>query len=152
MLEEKATVIKVDAKHIWVEAESRSGCGQCSSSSCNTSVLAKLFNLKPNLMKLENHIEAKSGDQVLIAIPDQVLVKAALWIYLLPLLAMLTSTLLSNQLGANEAVQGIFGLMGLAIGFALVNIFTTHKQQFKPQILRQKKSTQFINLETRNKL
>lgn len=143
MLEETATVVKADENHLWVETESRSSCSHCSSSGCSTSTLAKLFGVKRNLLQLDNTLDAsldvKVGQKVVIGISDDLLVRASLWAYLVPLLAMAVATIAGNMAEASEGMQALLALAGLGAGFTLVYRFTHNKssqQQFKPQLLR----------------
>lgn len=150
MLEQDATVVEIDDGIVWVESISRSSCSQCSSSSCATSVISKLFGLKRNLLRMENKLQAKVGDQVIIGIPDNVLVKASIWAYLVPVLSMLLVTLMAVMQGAGDAVQVLSALSGLALGFMLVGRMTRSTKNissFDPQLLRIKgRSELSINL------
>ncbi len=140
MLEEIALVIKSSPEKLWVETETRSSCSHCSSSSgCGTSVLAKLFSVKRNQLQLDNSLGAKTGEQVIIGMPDDLLVRAAIWAYLLPLLAMIFVTIIASVAGAGDGLQSLIGLCGLVIGFIFVRRETngaTSQQNFKPRLLR----------------
>ncbi len=140
MLEEIARVVKSSPEKLWVETETRSSCSHCSSSStCGTSVLAKLFSVKRNQLQLDNSLGAKTGEQVVIGMPDDLLVRAAIWAYLLPLLAMVLVTIIASAAGAGDELQSLFGLCGLVTGFILVRRQTngtTSQQNFKPRLLR----------------
>lgn len=152
MLEQDATVVESKQGLIWVEAISRSSCSQCSTTSCSTSVISKLFGFKRNLLKLENTLQAKSGDQVIIGIPDNVLVKASVWAYLVPIISMVLSTLLAVTQGYGDGLQVLFALSGLGIGFIFVGRLTrsAHKgSAFDPQLLRIKGQSEIsVNLSS----
>ena len=139
MLEEIGSVVEVWDDTIRVETESRSACSHCSSSSCTTSVVSKLFGVRRNRLQLENSLGAKLGDQVVIGIPDSLLVKASVWAYLLPLACMLTGTALGGWFGAGEGFQSLLALAGLAVGFSIVRWTTRNpssQRRFEPQLLR----------------
>ncbi len=137
MLEETATVVAVEDDYLWVEAESRSACSQCSSGHCSTSSISHLFGVRRNRLQLHNHLKAVMGDQVVIGIPDQLLVRASVWGYLVPLLAMLMLTLMAHSWGVSEGWQILFAMTGLAGGFYSVRWSTRlNAQQFQPQLLR----------------
>ncbi len=138
MLEETAWVIDVNDGLLTAETESRSGCGHCNTDSCTTSVVAKLFGVRRNRLVMENSLDARPGDRVVIGIPDPLLVRAALMAYLLPLLFMLGMTGLGDLIGINEFVLSLLALAGLALGF-----FTVHwvarggaSQRYEPRLLR----------------
>lgn len=139
MLEQIATVVETRGDQLWVETESRSSCSHCSSASCTTSVVAKLFGIKRNRLQLENTLGATIGQQIVIGIPDDLLIRASLWAYLLPILMMILFTLAGNLTGASDGLQSLMALMGLAIGFVLLHRVTrsaSSEQRFKPQFLR----------------
>jgi sigma-E factor negative regulatory protein RseC len=139
MLEEIGKVVKVERGAILVETQSRSACSHCSTEGCTTSVVAKLFSIKHNRLHLENSLGAKLGDQVVIGIPDDLLVRAALWAYLLPLMGLLAGPAVGGVLGASEGVQGLLALGGLAVGFYILHWSTRNlssKRRFKPHLLR----------------
>ncbi len=138
MLEETARVIEVHDDLLIAETESRSGCSHCSTSSCTTSVVAKLFGVKRNRLVMENSLKAKAGDQVVIGIPDQLLVRASLTAYLLPLMVMLLVTAMGDLLGMNELLLSLLALVGLALGFFTVRWVTRRRtaQGYEPRLLR----------------
>lgn len=119
MLEEMATVVEVGAGGVWVETQPRGGCSQCGSSGCGTSVVAKLFSVKRNRLRLDedNAGGVVPGQQVVIGIPDGLLVRASVWAYLMPVSAMLLGALGADALGMREGGQSLLALSGLASGF-----------------------------------
>jgi sigma-E factor negative regulatory protein RseC len=138
MLEETARVIDVRDGMLLAETESRSGCNHCSVNNCTTSVVAKLFGVRRNRLVMENSIDARTGDRVVIGIPDALLVRASVMAYLWPLLSMLGVT----EIGESSGVLGIWlsllALSGLAIGFFVVYRATRgwSSQRYKPRLLR----------------
>ena len=66
---------------------------------CTTSVVSKLFGIKRNRFKLENSLGAQPGEQVVIGIPDELLVQASVRAYLLPLLVMMLATAVGSAMG-----------------------------------------------------
>ena len=138
MLEETAQVIEVKDGLLIAETESRSGCNHCSSNSCTTSVVAKLFGVKRNRLVMPNSVDARPGDRVLIGIPDQLLVRASLTAYLLPLSVMLLVTALGDLAGMEEWLLSLLALIGLAAGFFTVRwVSQGHSSQaYEPRLLR----------------
>ncbi len=139
MLEETAQVIEVKDGLLTAETESRSGCSHCStSSSCSTSVVAKLFGVRRNRLVMANSLNARPGDQVVIGIPDQLLVRASLMAYLLPLVVMLVVTAMGELAGINELLLSLLALVGLAMGFFTVRWLSRRRtsQRYEPRLLR----------------
>jgi sigma-E factor negative regulatory protein RseC len=138
MLEETAQVIEVKDGLLTVETASRSACNHCSSDNCTTSVVAKLFGVRRNRLVLANSLDAKPGDQVVIGIPDQLLARASVTAYLLPLLFMLVLTGLGDLFGINELLLSLLALSGLALGFYIIRRFScgSSAQGYQPRLLR----------------
>jgi sigma-E factor negative regulatory protein RseC len=138
MLEETATVIEVMGDRLVAETESRSSCSHCSTDSCSTSVVAKLFGIRRNRLVMENSLHAKAGDRVVIGIPDTLLVRASVMAYLLPLVVMLGVTACGDALGMNEIGLSLLAIAGLAMGFFVVRwaIRRGSSQRFQPRLLR----------------
>ena len=138
MLEETATVIEVIDDQLIAETESRSSCSHCSTDSCSTSVVAKLFGIRRNRLVMENTLQAKPGDRVVIGIPDTLLVRASVMAYLLPLVVMLGVTACGDALGVSEMGLSLLAMAGLAMGFFSVRwaIRRGSSQRFQPRLLR----------------
>jgi sigma-E factor negative regulatory protein RseC len=138
MLEQTARVVDVMDDMLLLETESRSGCNHCTTSSCTTSVVAKLFGVRRNRLVIANTIGAKPGDRVVIGIPDELLARASIMAYLMPLFSMLGLTALGDQVGLQTIWLSLLALCGLALGFFMV-YWMTHgwsAQRYKPQLLR----------------
>jgi len=138
MLEETARVIDIEDGLLIAETESRSACSHCSSSGCTTSVVAKLFGVRRNRLVMENSLDARPGDEVVIRIPDDLLVRASVMAYLLPLLTMLGAAALGDVLGMSEMFMSLLALAGLALGFLLVRwiIRRGPEQRYRPRLSR----------------
>ncbi|MEW8507048.1 MAG: SoxR reducing system RseC family protein [Candidatus Thiodiazotropha sp.] len=127
MIEEPASVISVDDGYAYVETQKSPACGACSSAgSCSTSVLSGLFKRRHTRLKVVNPIAAKPGDQVIIGLAEDALLKVSFMAYLLPLLSMLLMALLMQALASRftwqigELPQVVGGLLGLIAGFFLL--------------------------------
>lgn len=139
MLQETAIVVAVQGDTLWVETESRSACSHCSSGECTSSVLGKLFGARRNRLQLDNCLDARPGDQVVIGIPDGLLVRASLWGYLVPLLAMMCAALAGKSWGFSDGGQSILALLGLVsglFGVRWVQNGMTARRRFQPKLLR----------------
>lgn len=152
MLEQEALVVRHSLQQIWVETQIRSSCSHCSSSSnCGTSVLAKLFSVKRNQLCLDNSLGAKTGEKVIVGMPDSLLIRAAMWAYILPLVSMLSATLIGSAAGVGDGFQSFLGLCGLVAGFFLVYRKTNSaasKKHFKPRLIRMLEPTEYaINFQ-----
>jgi sigma-E factor negative regulatory protein RseC len=120
MIEERATVVRLDEDYAVVETQQRAACGSCQSAgSCSTSVLSGLFKRRPNQLRVRNPIQAKPGEEVIIGLQEHALLKVSFGAYLLPLVCMLLSAMLIHHLtrdsmpllGELPSIGG--GLLGL---------------------------------------
>jgi len=139
MLEETGTVVDLRDGMALVETRSRSACSACGSGSCGTSVVSQLFGLKRNRLALDNALGASIGDRVVIGIPDAVLVKAALWAYLVPVALMVMATGVSDAFALGNMMQALCALLGLAGGLYLVRYITgrdSRRHEFDPVMLK----------------
>jgi sigma-E factor negative regulatory protein RseC len=146
MIEEPATVIFVDDGYAMVETQQRPACGSCAStSSCSTSVLSGLFKRRYTQIRVSNPIAAKPGEQVIIGLEENALLKISFLAYLLPLLCMMLMAILMRALATHlawqlgELPQVLGGLFGLMTGYVLLQWFAGHKQnesRYQAVILR----------------
>lgn len=122
-----------------METQPRSSCAHCASDSCTASVVSKAVGAKRNRVWLENALGAKVGEQVVIGIQDELLLRASLLSYLLPLVIMLVVVAFSGARGASEGLQSLLAVGGLAVGFVLAGRIARSaslRQRFRPQLLR----------------
>jgi len=117
VIEESAQVVAVSGGRAWVQTRSRSACGHCASSAgCGTSVLGGLLSPRSVSFPVDNTVDAAVGDEVVLGVAEEMLVKASLTVYLLPLLSMLLAAMAAVALGLDDGAGGVCGLLGLGAG------------------------------------
>ncbi|MEW8321060.1 MAG: SoxR reducing system RseC family protein [Candidatus Thiodiazotropha taylori] len=138
MIEETAMVVRIDGEYAFVETQKRAACGSCESQgSCSTTVLAGLFKRRYNYLKVANTVLAKPGEQVIIGLQEQALVKLSMLAYLLPLISMILAAIAAQYLfgllniQSGELPQVIGGLLGLIGGFFLLRLLA-YKNRHDP--------------------
>ncbi|OGT20227.1 MAG: hypothetical protein A2V90_03625 [Gammaproteobacteria bacterium RBG_16_57_12] len=145
MIEETAQVVAVDGEYAWVETRRKTTCGNCAANTgCGTSVLQKVLGQKRNRLKVINHAAAQVGDEVVIGIQEQALVRGSLMVYMVPLLAMLAAAMLGEQFAAarqtdSELTVTISGLAGLLLGYLWLRHITVRigqDERYQAVILR----------------
>lgn len=146
MIEEPATVISAEDGYALVETHQRPACGACASAgSCSTSILSGLFKRRHNRLKVSNPIHAKPGEQVIIGLREEALLKISFMAYLFPLMCMILMAVLMQGLAAyfawhaGELPQVTGGLLGLIGGFLLLKRLAGQGREragYKPVILR----------------
>ncbi|MEQ1620981.1 MAG: SoxR reducing system RseC family protein [Methylococcales bacterium] len=87
MIEELAVVVKIENHQVWVEAGPNSACGGCQQkTSCTTNAIGSV--LKKKSVPVDSDIQLKTGDQVMVAIDENLLLRASMLLYLLPLMGL----------------------------------------------------------------
>ena len=156
MIEEKAIIISTEGQFAWVETQRKSTCQSCSvNKGCGTATISKVVGNKRNMVKVLNPIEAQAGEQVVVGLQEDALVRGSLLLYALPLLLMFVVAFIGQSLALNlgvtesETLTIVFALAGLAVGFYLVKRFTdriSEDERYQAVILRKEESViQFVN-------
>lgn len=118
MLETRATVVRLDGCNALVEADHVSGCEQCNGKGCSSSKLGSLFCSTPRQFQVKNSINAKVGDDVVVAIGEGVMLRSIGLAYLLPLLLLLVGAALGSALAVESTQQDGYAVVGALIGLA----------------------------------
>jgi len=141
MLTETGRVVALETDGLWVETIRSSTCGTCSAQKgCGHSLLNRISDGKrgyvrvlPGGQVIENF---KIGDQVLIGIPEEVILRSSFIAYILPLMGMLSGALAAVKWLGNGDLLALLGAAGgLAVGFALVRWHGArhrHDPEFQP--------------------
>ena len=126
MIEKSARVLRLEGELAVLEVEQQTACGQCAAKSgCGTSVLAGLFGRKSEF-RAWNRIGARTGQSVTVGIPENVLIKASLLMYFLPLITLIVGAatglwLMQGHILA-EPVSIVAGIGGFGIGILLYRL------------------------------
>lgn len=106
MIEEHAVVVGVEQDVAMLEVVRRTPCGLCGQTrGCGISLWGRLFGHKPNIFRAVNQINARVGDSVIVGIEEQALLRSALTVYGVPLLAMLAGALLAGAVFPGDALE-----------------------------------------------
>ena len=130
-------VVGVEGASILVKTQRQSSCGGCQSESgCGTSALAKLFaNTGSAPMKVENTLDAKLGDQVILKLDESRLVLHSFMAYGLPLIGLFLFALLLKWTGLsllnmNDGQAELLSILGGVFGVFSGWLFT--QRFYKP--------------------
>jgi sigma-E factor negative regulatory protein RseC len=142
VIEEEATVVRVEGQDIWVETHRRSACGQCSASKgCGTAALENFFSSRRTQLRVLSKIAVSPGDQVMIGLEEAAMLRGSLAVYLVPLILLAAGAMLAQAgFGGHSewpAVMG--GLSGLVGGFLWLRHYAgkiRHDPRFQPVVLR----------------
>ncbi len=129
MLKENAFIVGVENEIAWVETQRKTSCGSCQArKSCGTSVLQKVLGNKRTRLKVNNPKLFSVGDEVILGLHEDALVKGSFLLYALPLVSMFGFALIGILLFGfwglefTEGYSILFSLSGLAVGFWYVSI------------------------------
>ena len=147
MIEERAQVVAFEGDDVWVETQRQSACGQCAANKgCGTATLAKVLGNKRTRVRVLNPRATKVsvGDEIVVGIEEQALVRGSLAIYIAPLLALFLFGLLGEVIAAQfnmvqpDILVVILGLFGLGLGFIWVKRFSrviSSDSRYQPVLL-----------------
>jgi len=155
MITENATVVLIENDQTWIETQRQSACGQCSASKgCGTSVLSKVVGNKFSKMKAINNIDAKVGDEVVVGLNENSLLKGAFMTYISPLLYLflfaLAGKFVMNTMNIvdSELLVIIFAAIGFYLGMRKLKGFSmtiSNDENYQPVILKKTNSI-LVNL------
>ena len=146
MIEERGEVVAREGSFAWVQTQRASTCGGCAANKgCGTAALAKVLGQRRTRVRALNHLEAGVGEQVIIGLSEQALLRGALAVYLVPLLGLLGGALfgayLAGQLLAShpDLFSILFGLLGLALGIGWLRLYAHRIRgdaRYQPVVVR----------------
>ena len=145
MIEETARVIAVENNQLLLEAETRAACNACAAKQgCGTSVLSKWIGRKFTRFQVPNTVNARVGDQVVVGLAEEAMLKGSVFVYLLPLLAMIGSALLADGLISTDAASRDLLVVVSAVAGFVVMLFisrwflstSTNRSRLTPVVLR----------------
>ena len=126
MIEEHARVVAVQGDTALLQTQRQSSCGSCEvKSGCGTSLLAGIVGQKITQLKVQNTLNAKPGDEVVLGMEEHALVMGSLLVYGVPLLMLLLGALMgearASPLGMDaELLPVVTGATGFVLAFLLV--------------------------------
>ena len=143
MVEEQAVVVVLKDEMAMLEVIRRKPCGLCGQTrGCGASMWGKLLRHRPRIFKALNRIDAKVGDFVVVGVEEQALLRSALLVYGIPLLALLAGAIVASIAwgGSNRDSSTVVGaVVGLIVGLLWVRGHTAGQglnPRYQPVILR----------------
>ena len=126
MIEEAGVVVTVEPDAVWVATQRKTTCGSCSARmTCGQGLMTSLASdKKPHLIKISTNLLLREGDQVTLGMPEELLVRSAFLVYMLPLLAMFISALGVNALNASEPWIIFAAVLGFIAGALWVRYYS----------------------------
>lgn len=126
MIQQSAEIVEVDANSIWVKTPRKTACGSCvAQSSCGQNLWSRFFEGRQHPVEVQidsaRFSQLQSGTQVIIGVPESVVVNGSIRIYIMPLLFMLAAVVFGQvTFGASDFITIICAGSGLLFGFFVV--------------------------------
>lgn len=124
MIKELGRVVAVDQSCLWVETIQRSTCESCAAEKgCGQSMVAK-WGGKTSFIRVlldgRDSSQFHVHDTVEIGIPEDVVARGSMLVYLTPLVAMMIGVFMAESLGLPEGGIILSALAGLLAGGGVV--------------------------------
>ncbi|MEP0202110.1 MAG: SoxR reducing system RseC family protein [Halioglobus sp.] len=151
MLVESGRVVAVEEDGVWVETLRKTTCGACSArKGCGHGLLNEVSAGSKGLVRILVGDDLKASqchidDQVEFTLPEEVILRGSLVVYIMPLLTMLGgAALLAYLTGSfifiSEDVQSLLGAIGgFVLGVGLVRLHSRNNRDnvaLQPTLLR----------------
>jgi sigma-E factor negative regulatory protein RseC len=139
MLETRAIVVQRDDKITLVQASGASGCSACEGKGCGSSKVTQLFCSKPRQFKVDNQIDARVGDEVIVSVVEGAVLRGISLVYLLPLALMFAGATLAGwwvEGVQRDGYAALGALSGLVAGFVVAKWLSTRQARNQPYIAR----------------
>lgn len=141
MIEEPGRVVALEDGAVWVETLRKSTCSSCSASAgCGQGLMDKLgVGRNRGLVRALSDLQLQVGDSVVIGVHEDLLLRGAFLVYLLPLLCLFAVALFAQWLGLAEPLVILSGLAGLALAWLVLrwrSRRTADDPAFQPVVVR----------------
>ncbi|MBI3141083.1 MAG: SoxR reducing system RseC family protein [Rhodocyclales bacterium] len=118
MIEQEAIVARVEGDQAYIEVGGQgSGCGRChEAGGCQSGLLTQLFRPGPRHFRIDNRIGAEPGERVVVRVAEGATLRAALLVYLIPVLFLVAGAFAGTALGGGSASADGAALLGALLG------------------------------------
>lgn len=115
MLKETATIVEIKQNSLLLQTQVKTTCGSCQhKESCGTSAVAKAFSPKVNVIAVnydpQQYPEVAVGDTAIIGVSEQLVVKSAFYVYLLPIVGFVLLAFI-GQIFIEQQIIALTGTM-----------------------------------------
>lgn len=141
MLTEVGRVIAVERDGLWVETIRSSTCGSCGArKACGHGLANQVRDGERGLVRVlpgdADVGDCAVDDQVVISLPEEIILRGSFIAYVLPLAGMLVGALAALEFlpGNPDVLSALGAIAGLAAGFAVVRLHSSaHRDDPKYQ-------------------
>ncbi len=118
MVEGIAQVVKIEGKTAWLVPEQGSSCGSCASAAAcgSKGVGTTASRLDNRRFRIDNEANLAVGERVVFGIRDNVLLKASIAAYAIPLATLLLAGSLAQWMFGSDTITMAALIAGLVVG------------------------------------
>jgi sigma-E factor negative regulatory protein RseC len=143
MIEEVGVVVGVEGSKVIVETRIKSTCGSCQAqSNCGTGTIARALTPRPETIAFESELPLAIGNKVRIGIPEEALLKASLWLYITPMVALIASAVSFSIVLPLIGLTHELWLVASSLGFTFASFVwlsavlkKTERSNYHPRLL-----------------
>ncbi|MBI4937949.1 MAG: SoxR reducing system RseC family protein [Nitrosomonadales bacterium] len=130
MMEGIAQVVAVEGDMVWLVPEQGSSCGSCASASAcgSRGIGTTASRLDKRRFRIDNGANLAVGERVVFGIRENVLLKASITAYAIPLTTMLLAGALAQWKYGSDPVTMAATVAGLAIGLGISRVLAGRLQ------------------------
>lgn len=134
MIEEQAVITSKTDQQVTFEVERTAPCGICGQTrGCGNATWGKLLGHQQLSVKADNTINANVGDHVIVGLEEKVILNAAFYLYVVPLLGLFIGAIAANYFFVEELFVMLGAALGLLAGFAVVKRYLSRAGNAKAQ-------------------
>jgi sigma-E factor negative regulatory protein RseC len=140
MIEETGRVISIEEGFADVETIRTSSCTSCRARhGCGHHAIAQVSSANRMRMRAIDPLTVEVGQKVIVGIPEDTLLQASVWMYMIPLLGLVGGAVLPSLWGGGSGVAVIFSIIGFSGGLLLARNKSKQEMNnldYYPKILR----------------
>ena len=124
MVEGIARVVKIEGKTAWLVPEQGSSCGSCASATAcgSRGIGTTASRLDDRRFRMDNDANLAVGERVVFGIRDNVLLKASITAYVIPLATLLLAASLAQWQFGSDLITVAATVVGLVIGLGISRV------------------------------
>lgn len=141
MIEEQGRVVAIEHGAVWIEVLGKTACSGCTASvGCGQGLLEGLgAGRQRKRIRALSVMPLKVGDSVVVGIREDFLLRSTLAVYLLPLLGLFISAIVTQWFGFGEPLVIFAAFLGFASVWAVVRSASRRQMRdpaLQPVVLR----------------
>lgn len=140
MIEETGRVLSIEEGFADVETIRTSSCTSCRARhGCGHHAIAQVSSANRMRMRAIDPLTVEVGQKVVVGIPEDTLLQASVWMYMIPLLGLVGGAVLPSLWGGGSGIAVIISIIGFVGGLLLARNKSKkeiNNLDYYPKILR----------------